>query len=62
MRLTTLMEILEQEIGVSTSARSQLALMLSERAEKDAAGKPRSRATKPLEHGAGRARRTVRKG
>ncbi len=40
MRLTTLVEILEREIGASVSARSELALLLAERAEKDALAKP----------------------
>ena len=34
MQLTTLVEILEREIGVSTSARSELARMVAEREEK----------------------------
>lgn len=36
MQLTTLVEILEREIGVSTSARSELARMVAERGEKKA--------------------------
>lgn len=34
MQLTTLMEILEREIGASPSARSELALLVAERAKR----------------------------
>jgi hypothetical protein len=47
MQLTTLMDILEQEIGASSSARSQLAAMVTERAQKDAATKSTPGAAKP---------------
>jgi hypothetical protein len=40
MQLTTLMDILEREIGVSPSARSTLAQMVAERAEKPTGAQP----------------------
>lgn len=52
MQLSTLMDILEQEIGASSSARSQLTAMLAERALKDAAQKPTQSAPKPRKHSA----------
>lgn len=50
MQLTTLVEILEREIGVSTSARSELARMVAERGEKKTAGPvPPRGVEKPVE-------------
>ena len=45
MQLTTLMEMLEQEIGASPSARAKLDVLLAERAQKEAAARPRAKAT-----------------
>ena len=45
MQLTTLMEMLEQEIGVSPSARAKLDVLLTERAKKDATARPGAKAT-----------------
>lgn len=39
MQLTTLVELLEREIGASPSARSTLAQMVAERGQKDAAAR-----------------------
>jgi hypothetical protein len=39
MRLTTLMDILEREIGASPSARSKLAQLVAERGQQEKAGK-----------------------
>jgi hypothetical protein len=60
MRLTTLMEILESEIGASSSARSELARLVAERGNKDTAAPARARASETAaaggrrERGAGR--------
>jgi hypothetical protein len=45
MRLTTLMEILEAEIGVSPSARAKLDLLVAERGQKKTASRIRADAT-----------------
>lgn len=50
MRLTTLMEILEREIGASPSARSKLALLVAERGQETAA-RARAIATEPCTNG-----------
>jgi len=47
MQLTTLMEILEQEIGVSHSARSTLAALVAERGLEPTAAPARAGAAKP---------------
>jgi hypothetical protein len=51
MRLTTLMEILEQEIGASPSARSKLALLVAERGQNETAARARAGATDPCTDG-----------
>ena len=60
MQLTTLMEILEREIGASPSAHSQLAVMVTERAQKDAAAKATPGAAKPRKQPSPRSRTTPR--
>lgn len=62
MQLTTLMEILEAEIGTSPSARSTLAVLVAERSQKDKAAKARARATDPATDAVRRERRAVRTG
>ena len=62
MQLTTLMEILESEIGASPSARSKLAAMVAERGQKDAAAQARTGAKEPRTDAAVRSRRASRAG
>lgn len=59
MQLTTLVELLEREIGASPSARATLAQMVAERGQKDASARasaatPEGRG-KPTTRSAGRA-------
>ncbi|MBC8070813.1 MAG: hypothetical protein IAG13_20975 [Deltaproteobacteria bacterium] len=56
MRLTTLMEILESEIGASPSARSKLAALVAERGQKETPAQTRAGATEPRKEGSGRRR------
>jgi hypothetical protein len=62
MRLTTLMELLEREIGASPSARSKLALMVAERGQKESAAGARGGASQPSADGGARKRSTSRAG
>lgn len=62
MRLTTLMEILEREIGASPSARSKLALLVAERGQKEASAQARAGTTEPGPHGGIRDRSAGRAG
>jgi phage terminase small subunit len=62
MRLTTLMEILESEIGASPSARAKLAALVAERGQKESAAQPRAGATEPRTDGGIRGRSAARSG
>jgi len=62
MQLTTLMELLEAEIGPSSSARSTLAMLVAERRQKDTAAKAGARATEQAVDGVRRERRAGRTG
>jgi phage terminase small subunit len=62
MRLTTLVEILEREIGVSPSARSKLALLVAERGQKESAAQARPGAAEGHPHGSMRDRSAGRAG
>lgn len=59
MQLTTLMDILEREIGVSQSARRTLAQMVAERGNKQAPAQPS--APEPAVERRGEARITRRR-
>jgi phage terminase small subunit len=62
MRLTTLVEILEREIGVSPSARSKLALLVAEHGQKEPAAQARPGAAQGQPHGSMRDRSAGRAG
>jgi hypothetical protein len=56
MRLTTLMEILEAEIGVSPSARAKLDVLVAERGQKKTAARTRASTTESSTDGSVRDR------
>lgn len=58
MQLTTLMEILEREIGASPSARSELAQLVAERGNKATAAQARATSSEPGTDGSIRDRST----
>jgi len=62
MRLTTLVEILEREIGVSPSARSKLALLVAERGQKESPAQARPGAAEGHPQGGMRDRSAGRAG